>query len=407
MGETVRRLSAREMGLYSAASVGSGVFNAFNNFVMPLLLTGAPPLVVNLLSNTRSIEGTVVQPVIGAWSDRIWTRLGRRRPFMLVAIPLSALFMAAAPLAPNLAFTSLCIFLFSLLYNVASDPYNALQADIAGIDQRPTLNAIANVVTLVAQAGLLFALAGKKDLPAILYPLVGLLILVTFLITIAGVPERRERVHLEPRHTLREYVAALLGHRNALRYLLALFLYNVGVNTILVNLTRYATHVLHVSDGDALKLSLVLVLLTGLFIVPAARAAGRFGLKPVIAAGLVLIAVGAAGAMVVQTAAQVLPLLVIAGIGNGCYNALSWPLLTTLIPQERVGVFAGLKSSAESISAFFSSFLAAAMVAVWGYRSIFLILLLAVVASLAALSAVREGAGGAAEVATRPVLEPA
>lgn len=380
-----QRLVARRMALYSVASAGSGMFSAFNNFVLPLLLTGAPPLVINLLSNTRSIEGTVVQPVVGAWSDRIWTRLGRRRPFMLVAMPLSALCMALAPLAPNLAITAACIILFSLLYNIASDPYNALQADIAPVAQRPLLNAVANVVALVSQAGLLLALAGGQHLPSLLYPVVALGILATFLITIIGVPERREQVQLEPRHTLREYVAALRSHRQAMWYLLALALYNVGVNTILVNLTRYATQVLRVSDGDALKLSLVLVLLTGLCIVPAAKVAERLGMRRVLAGGLVLIAVSAALAIVAQDALQILPILVVAGMGNACYNGLSWPLLTTLVPPQRVGVFAGLKSAAESVSAFFSSFLAAAMVAVWGYRSIFLVLLVSVVAALLVL----------------------
>ena len=380
-----QRLVARRMALYSVASAGSGMFSAFNNFVLPLLLTGAPPLVINLLSNTRSIEGTVVQPVVGAWSDRIWTRLGRRRPFMLVAMPLSALCMALAPLAPNLAITAACIILFSLLYNIASDPYNALQADIAPVAQRPLLNAVANVVALVSQAGLLLALAGRQHLPSLLYPVVALGILATFLITIVGVPERREQVQLEPRHTLREYVAALRSHRQAMWYLLALALYNVGVNTILVNLTRYATQVLRVSDGDALKLSLVLVLLTGLCIVPAAKVAERLGMRRVLAGGLVLIAVSAALAIVAQDALQILPILVVAGMGNACYNGLSWPLLTTLVPPQRVGVFAGLKSAAESVSAFFSSFLAAAMVAVWGYRSIFLVLLVSVVAALLVL----------------------
>jgi maltose/moltooligosaccharide transporter len=388
---TPRRLSPRRMALYSVASIGSGIFNAFNNFVLPLLLSGAPPLVVNLLSNTRSIEGTVVQPVIGAWSDRVWTALGRRRPFMLVAIPLSALFMALAPLAPNLAITSACIFLFSLLYNVASDPYNALQADIAPAEQRPLLNAVANVVTLVSQAGLLFALADRKHLPALVYPLVAIAILATFMVTIVGVPERRDQVHLEPKHPLGEYIAALRTHHDALRYLLALALYNVGVNTILVNLTRYATHVLHVSDGDALKLSLILVLLTGLFIVPAAKLAEHLGNMRVLAGGLVLIAGAAACAMAAQNVPEIIPILIVAGIGNAAYNALSWPILTTLVPQQRVGVFAGLKSAAESISAFFSSFLAAGMVYFWGYRSIFLVLLVSVVATLWCLRTVGTG----------------
>ena len=44
-------------------------------------------------------------------------------------------------------------------------------------------------------------------------------------ITVVAVPERRVDVHLEPRHRLGEYFAALQGHRPALRYLVALFLY--------------------------------------------------------------------------------------------------------------------------------------------------------------------------------------
>ncbi len=384
-------VSRRTMAFYSAASIGSGVFNAFNNFVLPLLLKGAPPLVVNLLSNTRSIEGTVVQPTIGAWSDRIWTRLGRRRPFMAVAIPLSAVFIVLTPLAPNLAFTALCVFLFSLLYNIASDPYNALQADIAPARQRPLLNAIANVVTLVSQAGLLLALAGRKHIPTPIYPMVAAVILITFAFTVVGVSEQRSRIQLEPRTPLAEYLQSLRTHRAAARYLLALALYNIGVNTILVNLTRYATNVLNVSDGTAFQLALVLVLLTGLFVVPSAKLAEKVGMKPVLACGLLLIAVAAALALPVRTALQVLPLLVVAGIGNGAYNALSWPLLTTLIPSQRTGVFAGLKSAAESISAFFSSFLAALMVAQWGYRSIFLVLLLSTAAALAVLLTLDSG----------------
>ncbi len=384
-----RPVSRRTMAFYSAASIGSGVFNAFNNFVLPLLLKGAPGLIVNLLSNTRSIEGTVVQPTIGAWSDRIWTRLGRRRPFMAVAIPLSAVFIVLTPMAPNLGFTALCVFLFSLLYNIASDPYNALQADIAPVRQRPLLNAISNVVTLVSQAGLLLALADQKHIPTPIYPIVAIVILGMFALTVVGVSEDRQQVQLEPRTPFAAYVQSLRTHHAAARYLLALALYNIGVNTILVNLTRYATKVLHVSDGDALKLALVLVLLTGLFVVPSAKLAEKVGMKPVLVGGLFLIAVASALALPVQTALQVLPLLVVAGIGNGAYNALSWPLLTTLIPSQRTGVFAGLKSAAESISAFFSSFLAAGMVALWGYRSIFFVLLLSVAAALVALLTVK------------------
>src|SRR5947209_7493869 len=205
------------MALYSVAAIGGGFFYYFNNAVLPLLLSrlpGSNVLLVNLLSNTRSIEGAVIQPVVGAWSDRTWTPLGRRRPFMLIAMPLCALVMALTPLAPNLALIVACIFVFSLLFNVAADPYTALQADIAPPAQRPTLNAVATVVQLAGQVSLglflsLFlasGLFGTRISLVVAYPIVAAVILLTFLITVVTVPERREDVHLEPRHRLGVYL---------------------------------------------------------------------------------------------------------------------------------------------------------------------------------------------------------
>src|SRR5438552_10652820 len=89
---------------YSAGSIGTGVFYAFNNFVLPPVLKsfGAPDLLIGLLASTRSIEGAVIQPSIGVLSDRIWTPFGRRRVFILIGIPLSATFFVAGAFSSNL-----------------------------------------------------------------------------------------------------------------------------------------------------------------------------------------------------------------------------------------------------------------------------------------------------------------
>src|SRR5579884_2457640 len=290
--DRVPPLSARLQGYYGFASVGAGFFYAFNTAVLPLLIPSNNVLLVNLMSNTRSIEGTLIQPLVGACSDRLWTPLGRRRVFMLGAMPLCALCMALTPLAPNLATIVLCIVLFSLFFNVALDPYTALLADIAPPAQRPRLNALATVLQFVGQIGLLFVLAYGpfgKHLPALVYPLVGVAVLSTVLVTVVGVPERRELAHLEPRRPLGQYLAALHAHRPALRYLVALFLYNAGLNTVFVNLTRFATHVLGASDAEALKLFLFLVVVTGVLTIPAARIAGRVGIKRMVMLGMGMI----------------------------------------------------------------------------------------------------------------------
>src|SRR5437868_3752176 len=62
---------------------------------------------VGLVVGIGSLAGILVPPFMGAWSDRVRSRLGRRRPFMLIgtAVTLVALvglayfpFMATGPL---------------------------------------------------------------------------------------------------------------------------------------------------------------------------------------------------------------------------------------------------------------------------------------------------------------------
>ncbi|MBV9354326.1 MAG: MFS transporter, partial [Chloroflexi bacterium] len=143
-GEPQPDLDRKRVLLYAAASLGTGVFYSFNNFVLPPVLKtfGAPDLLVGLLASTRSVEGALIQPAIGALSDRIWTPFGRRRPFMLVAIPLSAAFLIASASAGNLVTLAVMIFCFSIFFNVAVDPYTALLADITPLRQRGWLSGV-------------------------------------------------------------------------------------------------------------------------------------------------------------------------------------------------------------------------------------------------------------------------
>src|SRR6202011_4427404 len=152
-------------------------FYAFNNFVLPPILKsyGAPDLLIGLLSSTRSIEGAVIQPTVGALSDRVWTRFGRRRPFKLVGIPPSVLFFVAAAVVDNLGVLAAVIFLFSIFFNVAVDPHTALLADIAPLEQRGWLSGVATGVQLVSSVAFLVVIAattGGGSVPIWVYVLV-------------------------------------------------------------------------------------------------------------------------------------------------------------------------------------------------------------------------------------------
>lgn len=82
------------------------------------------------------LAGLVVQPVIGWMSDRTWTGVGRRRPYMLAGAILTAAALAAFPSATTLFTASLMLWLLISAINIVMEPFRALAADVLPEDQR-------------------------------------------------------------------------------------------------------------------------------------------------------------------------------------------------------------------------------------------------------------------------------
>jgi|GEM_PF-4480975 len=109
---------------YSLANFGFGMFYALNNAVLSLFLEEHTKnaIILSLMSSSDSIEGVVVQPIVGAASDRMRSPLGRRRPFMLMTIPIAALFMVLTPLTAHLPISVrltmmiACVVVFTILF---------------------------------------------------------------------------------------------------------------------------------------------------------------------------------------------------------------------------------------------------------------------------------------------------
>ncbi len=379
------------MLLYAAASLGTGAFYAFNNFVLPPVLKtfGAPDLVVGLLASTRSIEGALIQPTIGALSDRIWTPFGRRRPFMLVAIPLSAAFLIASAYVGSLVTLAVMIFCFSIFFNVAVDPYTALLADISPLRQRGSLSGVATAVQMLSSIAFLAVIAVVTVgdvVPAWTYAAVGILLVVSFGVTIVGVPEHREARAVVEHQPLRSYLDAVLQQRQAVRYLGTLFVYQFGLNAILPYLVLFVVDVIHQTDQIAFALSAGLLVVTAAGAIGFGRLADRLGTRPVLAIGWAILALSALAGCVITTLPQLVVVVVLAGAGNGAATAVAWPLLTALIPEEKTGVFAGLKAAADSIAVPLSVVVAAEVfLPTLGYRGIFAMLAASIIAALALL----------------------
>jgi maltose/moltooligosaccharide transporter len=75
------------------------------------------------------VTGLVIQPIIGYFSDRTWTRLGRRRPYFLIGAILSSIALFIMPNSPTLWIAAGTLWMMDASINVSMEPFRAFVGD--------------------------------------------------------------------------------------------------------------------------------------------------------------------------------------------------------------------------------------------------------------------------------------
>ena len=106
-------------------------FGLTQSAVNPLfLLIGATPAQIPILNLAGPVTGLLIQPLIGAISDRTWSpRWGRRRPFITGGAVLCAIILFAFPFVGTLWLGVLCFWLLDAGNNTSMEPYRAFISD--------------------------------------------------------------------------------------------------------------------------------------------------------------------------------------------------------------------------------------------------------------------------------------
>ena len=82
------------------------------------------------------VTGLVVQPIVGYYSDRTWTRLGRRRPYFLGGAILASLALVVMPNSPGLWIAAGTLWIMDASINVSMEPFRAFVGDMLPARQR-------------------------------------------------------------------------------------------------------------------------------------------------------------------------------------------------------------------------------------------------------------------------------
>ena len=106
-------------------------FGLTQSAVNPLfLLIGAKPDQLPILNLAGPVTGLIIQPLIGAISDRTWSpRWGRRRPFVTAGAILCSIILFLFPFVGVLWLGVICFWLLDAGNNTSMEPYRAFISD--------------------------------------------------------------------------------------------------------------------------------------------------------------------------------------------------------------------------------------------------------------------------------------
>lgn len=289
-----------------------------------------------------------IHPWAGVRSDQTWTRWGRRKPWILVGVPIAVIGLIAIPCAPTLPGVLLAILVTNLGRALFVPPMVAWLGDLFPAAQRSQANAafglvsgVAAILALIA-SGVLFERVGRAA------PFVAVA-LVTVLLAGLGVFYIREPLPTSTPaqtptrvcDTLRRMLATRPQHWRLL--LVALFLSAGATSIVDTGGSSFAVFTLGMRLGDAAALRVVGVVTFLLCVVPSALLATRIGRCQTVALGLLTVTLtyGATYAWVATPGAYAL-VLGVAGIGGALVLVNILPLVFDLGEDAQFGTCTGL-----------------------------------------------------------------
>jgi maltose/moltooligosaccharide transporter len=340
---------------------------------------GADEATMPLLWLAGPMTGLLIQPIVGAMSDRTRSRFGRRTPYFLLGAIICSISLFLMPTSPTLWMAASLLWLLDAGNNVTMEPYRAYVADRLAPDQRPvgfltqsaftglaqTLSYLApSLLALVIDRNLLDA-NGIPQIVRIAFVIGAVLSLSTILWSVIRVPELPLTVQEEAmlderpltvRATLTDIRDAIVAMPRPMRQLAlamfcqwyAMFLYwqfiAFALARSLHGTTDPATQGFRDAALTAQQLGAfynLVAFASALLLIPVVR---RWGARSIHAlcltgSGLAMLAIpqlGSAGPLALYAA--------MLGIGIGWAGMMgnTYVMLADAIPPERNGIYMGI-----------------------------------------------------------------
>lgn len=339
---------------------------------------------IGFLMTMDNYIGLFLQPLVGTLSDRTRTRFGRRMPFILISMPLAALFVIIIPNHLGLISLIVIIVLFNIIMSTFRSPTVALMPDITP----PPLRSKANgVINLMGGAGAVIAFFVGSKLYAInrAYPfyMAAILLLISVTILFLNIKEKRDALNYgavgdkpEKSQKLsvknpRQLIHTVFSKVHVLFLLLAIFFWFIGYNSISSFFSLYGKEYLHVAPEVATgKLTFFSLSMLAMAL-PAGIIGTKLGKKNTIIIGIAIIILVFFGVFMTTDIDVIGYLFIPAGMGWALININSYPFVVSMTSSDNIGTYTGLYYLFSSLAAIASPPLIGFLIDHLGYGILF------------------------------------
>ncbi len=336
----------------------SAFWQMYDN-IIPLILQntfGLEETVTGIVMAADNVLAVFLLPLLGAMSDRVDTRLGKRTPFIVVGTILAVICMMLLPIAQSsknfwLFFIALGVTLLSMaLYR---SPAVALMPDLTPKPLRSKGNAVINLMGAVGgmiALLLISLLVPKTENPSYNLVFIGIAILMVVAVAVLLLTIREKKLsaeislqypesdeNVDEKGRLPKEVRGSL-----ILILVSIFLWFMAYNAVTTAFSRYATNIWGLQGGEFADTLLVATVAAILSYIPIGIVAGKIGRKRTILIGLVLMLASFTVAMFMTEYHPAINIgFALIGIGWAAVSVNSLPMVVEMSRGSDIGRYTG------------------------------------------------------------------
>jgi Na+/melibiose symporter-like transporter len=383
--------------------------------LIPKMLEGTFGLGATAVGGIMAIDNVLalfLLPLVGAFSDKVNTRIGKRMPFILGGTLVASIFILLLPIADHKG--NLVLFMIALgiiLLAMASyrSPAVALMPDVTPKPLRSKANGIIN---LMGTLGGVYALAmtlwlykddGSINIPVFASVIIIMILSVIFLLITINENKLKEKVREEEKaFNIDEEASDELVNsndkmskdvrRSFIFILASIFLWFFAYNAVKTAFSRYADKVWGYGGGSYTFPLMVAMGAALISYIPIGIISSKIGRKKTIIGGIVLITFSyLCGFLFTEPSPLINVVFAFIGIGWASINVNSYPMVVEMCKSSDTGKYTGyyytLSMSAQIITPIVSGFLLENV----GYKTLFPYAFVFSLASLCTMLFVKHG----------------